>query len=55
MLEDLNNAASLLTWLDREVVETARQSIVMLLSSFFFGYFDPEKIFLDNENKYFSG
>ena len=21
----------------------------------FFGYFDPEKIFVDNENKYFSG
>ena len=25
------------------------------LNKMFFGYFDPEHIFLDNENKYFSG
>ena len=25
------------------------------LNTIFFGYFDPENIFLDNTNKYFSG
>jgi hypothetical protein len=25
------------------------------LNNIFFGYFDPKKIFLDNENKLFSG
>ena len=25
------------------------------VSKLFLGYFDPEKIFLDNESKYFSG
>ena len=35
----------------------SRQSVLPFskLNKLFFGYFDPENVFLDNENKYVSG
>ena len=40
---------------DCKCVEIVSSASVFKIIKIFVGYFDPENIFLDNENKYFSG